>query len=46
MNDAMDASQSLLQPDRAVGIIGYGAYVPRYRGGGPGVDRGQGRPAD
>ncbi len=25
------ASNFLLQPDRQVGIVGYGAYVPRYR---------------
>lgn len=24
-------SQWLMQPDRAVGIVGYGAYIPRYR---------------
>lgn len=24
-------SQTLLKPDREVGIVGYGAYVPRYR---------------
>jgi len=23
--------QTLLKPDRPVGIVGYGAYVPRYR---------------
>jgi hydroxymethylglutaryl-CoA synthase len=25
------SDSKLLQPDRAVGIVGYGAYVPRYR---------------
>ena len=24
-------SASLLRPDRDVGIVGYGAYIPRYR---------------
>ncbi|MBI5960036.1 MAG: hypothetical protein HY866_14950, partial [Chloroflexi bacterium] len=23
--------QTILKPDRPVGIVGYGAYVPRYR---------------
>jgi hydroxymethylglutaryl-CoA synthase len=32
----MNTNSWLMQPDRAVGIIGYGAYIPRYRL--PGVD--------
>ena len=36
MNESTDptnqpASPLLLKPDRPVGIVGYGAYVPRYR---------------
>jgi len=27
----INATASLLKPDRPVGIVGYGAYVPRYR---------------
>ncbi len=27
----LKVGQSLLKPDRPVGIVGYGAYVPRYR---------------
>ncbi|HRQ14843.1 MAG TPA: hypothetical protein PK205_16190, partial [Promineifilum sp.] len=26
-----DPKSGLLKPDRPVGIVGYGAYVPRYR---------------
>jgi hydroxymethylglutaryl-CoA synthase len=26
-----DPKDGLLRPDRPVGIVGYGAYVPRYR---------------
>ena len=26
-----DPKDGLLKPDRPVGIVGYGAYVPRYR---------------
>ncbi len=32
-------SDTLLKPDRAVGIVGYGAYVPRYLLPGSEVDR-------
>ncbi len=35
----MTGTDTLLQPDRAVGIVGYGAYVPRYRLPGSEVDR-------
>jgi hydroxymethylglutaryl-CoA synthase len=30
-NSAMQSPVSLLRPNREVGIVGYGAYVPRYR---------------
>jgi hydroxymethylglutaryl-CoA synthase len=29
--EPLRVGQSLLKPDRAVGIVGYGAYLPRYR---------------
>ena len=29
---------TLLQPDREVGVVGYGAYVPRYRLPGTEID--------
>lgn len=31
MERPYDPANGLMQPDRAVGIVGYGAYVPRYR---------------
>jgi len=31
VTDGLEAALRLLKPDRAVGIVGYGAYVPRYR---------------
>ena len=31
MESSPDGSSILLRPDRPVGIVGYGAYVPRYR---------------
>src|SRR5690554_1778220 len=31
MNDANTSDSILLKPSRPVGIVGYGAYVPRYR---------------
>jgi hydroxymethylglutaryl-CoA synthase len=31
MEPSTDKSSILLRPDRPVGIVGYGAYVPRYR---------------
>src|SRR5512137_1568992 len=31
MTSSPPPSSLLLQPNRAVGIVGYGAYVPRYR---------------
>jgi len=30
-SNPLTAGQSVLKPDRPVGIVGYGAYVPRYR---------------
>jgi hydroxymethylglutaryl-CoA synthase len=30
-NNPLKTGQSILKPDRPVGIVGYGAYVPRYR---------------
>jgi hydroxymethylglutaryl-CoA synthase len=39
MTNPTNQSTTLLKPDRAVGIVGYGAYVPRYRLPATEVDR-------
>ncbi len=38
-NNSFPGNSSLLQPDNPVGIVGYGAYVPRYRLPGTEVSR-------